>query len=153
MNELKGPSAAHSDNLNPWDWKRERSPRTRNTAPAASSTQVTFDRLEALHNRYEGAPLVNAGEIPVDMEVPGIESASIPMSPALKEMVNTTKGEAAKENQAKDLGPAVLSRESIGVQVAPTLTNETTLAPTSSPELLKGYKERFFLKQDGYDDP
>ena len=153
MNDLKGPSVAQSDNLNPWDWKRERAPRTRNTAPAASSTQVTFDRREALHNQPGDLGPQAQGQMVHYGEAPTVVSREGSLAPEASECINTQIHEPVKANAATDLGPQVLSRESIGVQVASTLTNETSLAPTSSPELLKGYKERFFLKQDGYDDP
>jgi len=152
MNELKGPSAAHSDNLNPWDWKRERAPRARNTAPAASQTSVSFERLDALHNRYAGAPAV-AGELAPQTETQALASADLSLTPAAQERINLQESAEVKANAALDLGPQAQLRDAFKVPVAPTLSNEAKLAPSASKELLEGYKERFFLKQDGYDDP
>jgi hypothetical protein len=149
---LKGPAVSESDNLNPWHWKRERAPRSKNTAPSISQTSVTFERMEALHNGYAGVPEA-AGELTEQREIKVLDSAEQPSKPLLQETVNTQGCEPVLANTGSDLGPQVLSHETIGVQSAPTLSTEGALNPATSKDLLEDYEERFFLKQDGYDDP
>lgn len=148
---LKGPAVSESDNLNPWHWKKERAPRSKNTAPSVSQTSVTFDRAEALHNRYAGTPEA-AGELAEQRQIAALDSTEQPSQPLLQETINTQACEPVLANTVADLGPQVLSHETIGVQAAPTLKNEAAGNPAASKDLLEGYEPKFFLKQDGYDD-
>ena len=150
---LKGPAVSESDNLNPWRWKRERAPRSRNTAPTALCSCVEADQLPVMESHQDLRPQAGKNDVEASREIPVLAVLDYAIALLAMQQELSQERRTVTTNTAVDLGPAKLSNEVVKTESAPTLQTQGALEPVKSDDLLKDYEERFFLKQDGYDDP
>ena len=151
---MGGPSASHSDNLNPWLAKFERAPRRKNTDPVSKVSENIFDKGEVLETEYVLVPanVVDKlqGYIPVDrLTVKQI----LEQAPAVKESLNLQERAEARAAATGVLKPLTVQAELVRPGAAPVAQNAgNALTPIASTDKLEGYEERYFLKEDGRDD-
>ena len=150
---MKGPTVSLSDNLNPWHWKRERAPRFRNTTPSALHSDIDFERMASLESHQESVPQVIAAVVAPQKDIAPLTVAETVLSPAALETVLAQESGLVTANNHEDVGPQVQASELVPLEIAATLQTRGSLPPSFSEDQLKDYIERYFLKQDGYDDP
>jgi hypothetical protein len=148
---MDGPAASHSDNLNPWQWKDERAPRSKNTAPAAQVSETSFQKTECLETDYVMVPASAVdkleGYVPVDRLT---AKRILEQSPAAQASLNIQERGVAKENRAAGLVPLIKGGEVLAPEVAPCSQNTgPVLEPIAAPDTLEGYEPQYFLKEDG----
>jgi hypothetical protein len=151
---LKGPAITHSDNLNPWQWKSERAPRHKNTAPLAIQTENTFETGDCKETEYVLVPLNSVdklkGYVPVDkLTVKRI----LEQAPNAQGALNVQDRAEARVTSAPVLQPLTKATELIQTEPAKCSQNSgPALVPVSAPDKLEGYEPKYFLKEDGKDD-
>jgi hypothetical protein len=149
----KGPAASQSDNLNPWQWKKERAPRYKNTAPSVKESVNTFEKGECSETEYVLVPAAAVdklkGYVPVDRLT---AKRILEQNPAIHGSENTQDRREARSNAGIALNPLARAQELTTPPIAPCSQSAgPVLAPMAAPDKLEGYEPQYFLKEDGKD--